>query len=166
MLQEFLSANREELIARCRAKVAKRPLPPPTDVELKFGVPLFLDQLTKTLGLERTSDEAGIRAVSGPSEPGKTHSSSEISRGAQKHGDELLRKGFTVDQVVHDYGDLCQAVTDLAVEQKAPITVEEFRTLNSCLDNAIAGAVTEFGRQRDQNIADQNISLDQATNET
>jgi len=25
----------------------------------------------------------------------------------------LLRKGFTVDQVVHDYGDLCQAITEL-----------------------------------------------------
>ena len=95
--------------------------------------------------------------------PGKTTPSSEISRGATKHGDELLRKGFTVDQVVHDYGDLCQAVTELAVEKKAPITVDEFRILNSCLDNAIAGAVTEFGRLRDKNISNEETL---ATNET
>jgi signal transduction histidine kinase len=49
-----------------------------------------------------------------------------------------------VEDVVHDYGDLCQAITDLAVEQSAPITVDEFRTLNRCLDNAIATAVAEF----------------------
>jgi signal transduction histidine kinase len=61
---------------------------------------------------------------------------------------------LTVDQVVHDYGDLCQAVTELAVEQNTPVTVDEFRTLNRCLDNAIADAVTEYGRRRDLAVAD------------
>ncbi len=163
MLQEFLITNRLELIARCTAKVAKRSQPPPTDGELQYGVPLFLEQLTKTLTLGRTSDEAAIHEMSGPSEPGKFPHSSEISRGATRHGDELLRKGFTVDQVVHDYGDLCQAVTELAVEKKASITIDEFRILNSCLDNAIAGAVTEFGRLRDRNISNEE---NQITNES
>jgi hypothetical protein len=45
---------------------------------------------------------------------------------------------------VHDYGDVCQSITDLAVELGAPIATDDFRTLNRCLDNAIAGAVTEF----------------------
>jgi signal transduction histidine kinase len=58
-----------------------------------------------------------------------------------------------VDQVVHDYGDLCQAITDLAVERDAPFSVDEFRTLNRCLDNAIADAVTEFSAQRDENVS-------------
>jgi len=44
---------------------------------------------------------------------------------------------------------LCQAITDLAVERDAPFGVDEFRTLNRCLDNAIAGAVTEFSYRRD-----------------
>ena len=69
---------------------------------------------------------------------------------AAQHGSELSRTGFTVDQVVYDYGDLCQAVTELAVEQGAPVTVDEFRLLNRCLDEAIADAVIEFGRQRDR----------------
>jgi hypothetical protein len=68
---------------------------------------------------------------------------------AAAHGKQLLELGYTVDQVVHDYGDLCQAITDLAVERDAPFSVEEFRTLNRCLDNAIADAVTEFSTQRD-----------------
>jgi len=55
--------------------------------------------------------------------------------------------------VVHDYGDLCQAITDLAVERDAPFSVDEFRTLNRCLDNAIADAVTEFSVQRDATVA-------------
>ncbi|MEX2147112.1 MAG: HAMP domain-containing sensor histidine kinase, partial [Candidatus Rokuibacteriota bacterium] len=75
--------------------------------------------------------------------------------GAAQHGKELLLKGFTVDQVVHDYGDLCQAVTEMAVEQGAPVTADEFRTLNRCLDDAIADAVTEFVRQRDQFFYDE-----------
>ena len=60
-----------------------------------------------------------------------------------------MELGYSVDQVVHDYGDLCQAITTLAVERDAPFTIDEFRTLNRCLDNAIADAVTEFSAQRD-----------------
>ncbi len=40
-----------------------------------------------------------------------------------------MELGFSVDQVVHDYGDLCQAITDLAVERDAPFSVDQFRTL-------------------------------------
>ena len=58
-----------------------------------------------------------------------------------------------MDQVVHDYGDLCQAITDLAFERDAPFSVDEFRTLNRCLDNAIAEAVTEFSAQREANAS-------------
>lgn len=43
MLHEFLTANREELIARCRVKVRKRPAPRPTETELQNGIPLFLE---------------------------------------------------------------------------------------------------------------------------
>ncbi|MGV8894078.1 MAG: hypothetical protein ACOH2K_14260 [Burkholderiaceae bacterium] len=61
----------------------------------------------------------------------------------------MLELGFSVDQVVHDDGDICQAITDLAYERDAPFAVEEFRTLKRCLDNAIVEAVTEFTYQRD-----------------
>lgn len=79
---------------------------------------------------------------------------SEVGTSAALHGHELLRLGFSVDQVVHDYGDLCQAITDLAYERDAPFQITEFRTLNRCLDNAIADAVTEFSYQRDHAAAD------------
>jgi signal transduction histidine kinase len=152
MLHEFLTSNSEDLIARCRAKVAKRPIPPPTAAELTYGIPIFLSQIIKTLRLEETSDAAGSTRVSGAPDPTGVPGKSEIGASAAQHGDELHRQGFTVDQVVHDYGDLCQAVTDLAVEEGTPITPNEFRTLNRCLDNAIADAVSEFGSQREHTI--------------
>jgi hypothetical protein len=74
---------------------------------------------------------------------------------ATAHGRRLLALGFTVAQVVHDYGSLCLAVTELADETKAPITAAEFHTFNQCLDDAIAQAVTEYGHRREQAIADE-----------
>ena len=63
-----------------------------------------------------------------------------------------MASGFTVGQVVHAYGDVCQAITDLAVETAAPIATDDFRTLNRCLDDAIASAVTGFGRESDHPV--------------
>ena len=155
-LHEFLTSHRADLIERCEAKVARRPAPAATEVELQHGIPLFLDQLIKTLRVEQTSEPLRSRKVSGPS-GGGTPVSSEIGTTAARHGRELLHHGFTVDQVVHDYGDLCQAITELAVDHGAQIHVEEFRTLNRCLDNAIADAVTEFTYQRDLSFADRRV---------
>src|ERR1700752_4184644 len=161
MLYDFLIANRAELIERCRVKVAQRHRPKATEKELKEGVPLFLDQLVKTLKIEKTNQPMRSRKVSGPSGGGKP-ALSEIGETAGRHGRELLQHGFTLEQVVHDYGDVCQAITDLAFELDVVIEIDEFRTLNRCLDNAIANAVTEFSYQRDFMIADTNA---QAWNE-
>ena len=155
MLHEFLTANRQILIARCREKVAKR-FEPTTDASaIDHGVPLFLQQLVDTLQVEQGTH---IRE-STDSEP--TPAPTPIGRAAALHGAELLRRGFSVDQVVHDYGDLCQCVTALAVEQEIPISTDEFRTLNRCLDNAIADAVAAFGSARQTSIERQAETLHQ-----
>ena len=140
MLSEFLTTHRERIIAKSRAKVASRPAPRATPTELETGVPLFLDQLIGTLELEEGT-------LGNPSDR-------QIGRSAAKHGKMLQEIGFTAAQVIHDYGDVCQAITELAVELGAPITVDEFRTLNRCLDEAMAEAVEEFGRQRELSISD------------
>lgn len=152
MMHEFLAANRDDLIARCRAKVALRAPMGISEKELANGVSIFLDQLIRTLQLEESTHPMRSRQVSGPP-GGGGRTVSEIGESATLHGKELMQKGFTIDEVVHDYGDLCQAISDLAVETGAPISADEFRTLNRCLDNAIASAVTEFGYQRDFAIA-------------
>ena len=84
---------------------------------------------------------------------GDVETMSEMGVTATAHGKQLMELGFSVDQVVHDYGDLCQSITDLAVERDAPFRVDQFRTLNRCLDNVIADAVTEFSAQRDTTVA-------------
>ncbi len=155
MLYEFLSRNRDPLIARCREKVAKRPARRPTEHELMYGIPRFLDQLIEALRAQKRAEPAeGGKVSFAFSAIHPTPSPTDIGRTAAQHGSELQRTGFTLDQVVHDYGDLCQAATEMAVEQGATVTADEFRLLNACLDEAIADAITEFGRQRDQFIAD------------
>ena len=146
MLHEFLTTHRAELIQLCRLKVAKRMAPKVSDWELAHGIPSFLDQLIKTLQVEQTSEPMESRRVSGPSGGGPR--ASEIGSTAALHGRELSKYGFSIDQVVHDYGDLCQAITDLAFARNAAIGIDEFRTLNRCLDNGIADAVTEYAFQR------------------
>ena len=151
-MHSFLSNNRDELIARCKAKVAQRPNRAATAQQLANGVPLFLGQLTDTLRAEGEGNVAeGVR-ISGPA-GGDAASLSQIGVGATAHGKDLLALGYTVEQLVHDYGDLCQAITDLAVERDAPFSVSQFRTLNRCLDNAIADAVTGFSAQRDVTLS-------------
>jgi len=153
MMHEFLAENRGELIERCRMKVARRTALKPTEAELDYGITLFLDQIIRTLKAEESSEPRESHRMSGPA-GGAEASLSEMGLSAKQHGRELLQHGFTIEQVVHDYGDLCQSVTDLAVELSAPLSNDEFRTLNRCLDNAIAVAATEFNAQRDNVFAD------------
>jgi signal transduction histidine kinase len=155
VLHEFLTTNRADLIERCRLKVAKRLAPKGAGKELTHGIPSFLDQLIKTLKVEQTSDPMRSRRVSGPSGGGAVVS--EIAATAALHGRELSEQGFTVDQVVHDYGDLCQAITDLAFERGVPIDIDEFRTLNRCLDNGIADAVTAHAFQRNSLVESNSV---------
>jgi hypothetical protein len=161
MLHDFLTANRKELIRRCRDKVAKRfesSEPAEIPAALDHGVPLFLQQLVDTLRLEQ------LTPVREAAEPEPTPAPSAIGRAAALHGAELLRLGYSVDQVVHDYGDVCQSVTEMAVEQKELISADEFRTLNRCLDNAIADAVTSHGSARQILINDRAQTLHMSLN--
>jgi signal transduction histidine kinase len=151
MLYLFLAGHRDALIERCRHKVAHRASPSWPE-GMHHGIPRFIDQLIKTLRLDAAGAAQQSLDTSGPADG--TPQPSEIGTTALRHGVELLQYGYTVEQVVHDYGDLCQAITDLAIEKNEPIRVDEFRTFNRCLDNAIADAVMEFSSQHDLDIED------------
>jgi signal transduction histidine kinase len=135
VLHDFIIAHRDQIIARCRERVATRPQSARTEAQIDYGVPLFLEQLVNTLRL-------------------RGQPNLEIGTSAALHGHDLLLKGFTVSQVVHDYGDVCQTITELALETNAPIDTADFRTLNRCLDEAIAGAVTVYGHESEQSSLD------------
>jgi hypothetical protein len=119
MLADFIAGHRDQIIDRCRTKVAKRESPPPTGAEIDHGVPMFLDELL----------EQWRRGLS---------PNADISNTAAKHGHDLFLQGFTLSQVVHDYGDVCQTITQIAIETEVRISVDDFRMLNRCLDEAIA----------------------------
>jgi signal transduction histidine kinase len=152
MLHDFLIANRNTLIERCRTKVAVRRAPRPTPAELEFGIPLFLTQLTDMLA----EDPAHLKNDAYKGIVAAEDARLRISAG--KHGEELRRHGFTIEQVVRDYGDLCQSITHLAAEQGEPISVQEFGVLNIKLDDAIAGAVAEHARPRMPNAANDQVT--------
>jgi hypothetical protein len=91
MLHEFIELNRDLIISRTRDRVRSRPWPSVARGELEHGVPQFLTQLSETLRREATSSPYPDDAI------GAT---------AARHGGNLLQLGFTLSQVVHDYGDI------------------------------------------------------------
>ncbi len=144
MLYEFLKKNRAELIARCRAKAAKRVSTDTGSAPNEYGVPQFLTQLIEAFRVEQTPEAQALHNALGAGKPSLTLVPSSIGGTAALHGDELRRHGLTIDQVVHDYGDLCQALTELALEMDVAISVDEYHTFNRYLDDAIADAVRAY----------------------
>jgi len=135
MLEDLLITHRLELINRCSEKSAQRIESSVVDTDLfQHGVPLFLSQLVNTLRNERQAGNDRLDSDAAAA-------SAAIGRAAALHGADLLLQGYDIEQVVREYGDVCQAVTALAVTLQAEITADEFRTLNRCLDDAIADAV-------------------------
>src|ERR1051326_3090105 len=110
MMYEFVTTYRDAIIAKTRVKVTTRPWPPASTAELENGLPMFLTQLAETLGRADTVTPFSTQA---------------IGDSATRHARDLLALGFTVSQVVHAYGDICQAIPELAVDQNAPITTKE-----------------------------------------
>ena len=127
LLAEFIGINQEELLDRCRKKRENGATPQPPQPSRERGIALFLDQLGQQLR----------HARSGP----------EIQASASDYARDLFVEGFAIGQIVHDYGDVCQSITDLAVETGSRISAKDYRTLNQCLDDAIAYAVGEYARQ-------------------
>lgn len=151
MLHNFLTTHHDELIRRCQAKVSLRDSPAAAAADPKRGIALFLEQLGEALRLRQANGALPC-----------ARASMEGNRAATLHGKQMQEEGYRVDQVVHDYGDVCQAVTELARERRAPITVDEFQILNMMLDNAIADAVSSYEDNRDRSISTQgNVDLHQ-----
>jgi signal transduction histidine kinase len=155
MLREFILANRDLIIERARQRARKR-MPAASidslrdtrrgEARLEHGIPIFLSQLADALA--EVASSSALRLVNDPQ--------GAIDASAALHGRELLRNGFTVGQVVHGYGDVCQIVTELAVETNAAISAADFHMFNLCLDDAIAGAVTAYGQHRENDLASEN----------
>lgn len=162
MMYEFLSENRAELERRCREKVALRTDRRATRQQLDNGIPIFLEQLIGTLEREKRARPATPGSAVAASPARQAVVRGELDSSSAQHGQDLLALGYTVDQVIHDYGDLCQAASELAIARGVSFAVAEFKVLNLCLDNAVASAVSAYNRERDLMLGDQQAL---ATNE-
>jgi hypothetical protein len=96
MLSEFVRDHREEIIARCRARAAGWMVPHPTALELEHGIRLLLRGLEQTLECELRQRSGAVTVAVPP-------------------GEDLLRSGFTIAQVVHNYDDVHKTITELNI---------------------------------------------------
>lgn len=163
-LLEFLKANEKLVQTRIEEKASALAGVRPASESSKSGVPIFFGQLLHVLEhspaevAQLAVDNAGmVKAANEGDEPAIAAAAGrpfdvEVAKSAGAHGKELQHLGYTLSHVVHEYGALCQAITEVAIEKNAPITTEEFRALNRCLDTAIAGAVTTFHAERAETV--------------
>jgi hypothetical protein len=133
MLHEILKDNRAALIGRCRRTASA-----------SHSIPLILDQLVEALAGEQRFPTLAVQTIRGDSaDPPAWRDSSGTSATALR-GAEIHKLGDTLARLVHDYGDLCQAFTDVAMESHAGITVKELDTFNRVLQDSIANALSAF----------------------
>ena len=106
MLCDFLKENREEIISICKEKVSADSESKPTSTLLDQGLPIFYNEL---IGVLQRTSEAGESV----SDSENFHIKNRIKKGdAAAHGRESLRLGYSISQVVHSYGAICQSITE------------------------------------------------------
>ncbi len=142
-LLQFLIDHRSQILDLSEKKTIELAALRPISDELRKGLPIFLDQLVSVL-------EKSQMVVSFGDE-------SKILNTSGFHGKEMLRLGYTLSHVVHAYGAMCQAITEVASILHAPMTALEFHNLNRCLDIAIAGAVSEFETLRNHETIEREV---------
>lgn len=144
MLFEFLNQYKKEIMFLCRNKIHTAGDSKPTSALLDGGLPIFYTELTDVLS----------RSASATNESPENKTKAITRDGdAAVHGKESLRLGYTISQVVHACGAVCQTITEFVQTKGYKITPQEFHDLNLCLDCAIAEAVTEFEKSHSENVS-------------
>ena len=143
MLHEFLAAHRTALLEKSAVMSALQSARTEPQSDSCGRISIFLDQQIDILQLEEGA--AAVSSKAGNTGKPRLHvPTPELARSAASHGRELRSLGFTIEEVVRNYGGMCQAITTLAIDLDAGIMVAEFRTLNRCLDEGIAQAVVPY----------------------
>lgn len=64
-MHRFISNHRVELLERCKANFARRPRRASTTAQLANGIPIFLDQLTRSLQAQESGEVDESFRISG-----------------------------------------------------------------------------------------------------
>jgi signal transduction histidine kinase len=158
-VHQFLAANRVLILERSKSLAERRNARSTVMVNIHSALPSLLVQITLMI---RAQQQAGSEPQRGGIERGDTVDSL-IGRSAAATGWALSEIGLPIEDIVLGYGDLCQAITELAVEFDAPFSVAQFRILNLCLDTAIANAVKAFTSARDEVMVIKNTARAEET---
>ena len=130
-LYSVLTARRAELIAswseRLRSNVVSAALP---RAELVDHIPAFVDEITRALYPDAV-----------PLPPMSSH--------AEEHGEQRLRLGFDVAEVVREYGALHECILELAAGAGLVVSVRDQEVVVKFLNAGIADAVSQYVRHRD-----------------
>lgn len=146
MLHHFLKNNHSLLLERCRTNAQKRRMNDAPMVDLACALPRLLTEIT--LRMRALHNPVAVNPPPEVLDRGETANTQTGIAGTET-GKALFALGFHIEDVVLGYGDLCQAITELAAERDAPFHVSEFRMLNLCIDTAVANAVRGFSSDRD-----------------
>ena len=161
MLYDFLNKHQKEILASTENKTLELAGDHPSSDQLKRGLPVFLKQMIEVIhhaGDPADAPERDLSAIAKAADDGDEPAMAEAARQPEEallaksaglHGAEMLRLGYTLSHVVHAYGAMCQAITEVAAKANLAIKAGEFHALNRCLDVAIAGAVSEYQHLRD-----------------
>jgi len=132
MLADFLEKHRDVIERRTSEVFRGRSVPRPSNAELQRGIPIFMEQLIETLRRGGPVENPAIKGT------------------ATGYGERLFQLGFTVSELVHGYGSVCEVVTKLAGELGYEIRTSDFQIFNGALDVAIAEAATAHERAHDE----------------
>ena len=156
MLYDFLEKQQDYVLNKCDEATETLAGLKEISPAIRAGWKTTFDQLNELLRLEKITFDLvqGKGKLSGAKkqeqkdreEKSKKDSESVMRTAAQTRGEEYRRLGFTLSDVVHSYGIVCQAITSAASELNYQISPGEFHQLNLSLDVAIALAVTEYDR--------------------
>ncbi len=68
---------------------------------------------------------------------------------AEEHGSQRLALGFSLDAVVREYGAMRTAIVHVVSSAGVELSARDLQVIFDCVINGIAGAVSEYSRQRD-----------------
>ena len=140
-LAQLLSSRRDDIVARFVSVLERREVAPPDTARsaLVDHVPSFVDSLA--------AEVASHHRVGQREDPG------DSSSAGRDHGADRFRHGYDLDAIVREYGVLRHAILDLAKEEGVAIGIDEFDVLAKCINVAVAEAVSEYARHRDEELA-------------
>jgi len=145
-LHEFVSSEREQLLALCARKLHDR-APDRNSNELLGELPAFIDQVIGAIRDQssHSPERPEVAVGTGP---------------AAELGRQRKEIGFDVAQTVLSLGVVSDSLGELGKRAGLSFDAGEYQVFNQCFDDAMATALTEYWKlDRDQPVSDASVQL-------